>query len=75
MKNAKLEKLIENKKDDYIKLAVNYANNLDNLIDLILKIYNEILKTPLFDSKQFSKDFQNTLLNIHEESFNELNQK
>ncbi len=75
LKNAKLEKLIATNKDDYIKLAVNYANNLDNLIDLRLKIYNEILKTPLFDSKQFSKDFQNTLLNIHEESFNELNQK
>ncbi|MDC3184717.1 hypothetical protein OA968_01335 [Candidatus Pelagibacter sp.] len=75
LKNAKLEKLISANKNDYIKLSIYYANNPDKLIDLRLKIYNEILKTPLFDSKQFSKDFQNTLLNLYEESFPKLNQK
>ena len=75
LKNAKLDKLISANKDDYIKLAIHYANNPDKLIDLRLRIYNEILKTHLFDSKQFSKDFQNILLNIHEESFLKLNQK
>ena len=75
LKNARLDKLISTNKDNYIKLATYYAKNPDKLINLRSKIYEEILKTPLFDSKQFSKDFQNTLLNIHEESFNELNQK
>ena len=75
LKNARLDKLISTNKDNYIKLATYYAKNPDKLINLRSKIYEEILKTPLFDSKQFSKDFQITLLNIHEESFNELNQK
>tara|TARA_S200000501_G_scaffold267864_1_gene251592 strand:+ start:569 stop:2275 length:1707 start_codon:yes stop_codon:yes gene_type:complete len=75
LKNAKLEKLISANKKDYIKLSIYYANNPDKLIDLRLNIYDEILKTPLFDSKQFSKDFQNTLLNLYEENFPKLNQK
>ena len=75
LKNAKLDKLISANKDDYIKLSIYYANNTDKLIDLRVKIYNEILKTPLFDSKQFSKDFQNILLKLYEESFPKLNQK
>ena len=65
LKNAKLDKLISASKDDYIKLAIFYANNVDKLIDLRFKIFNEILKTPLFDSKQFSKDFQNILLKLN----------
>ena len=65
LKNAKLDELISASKDDYIKLAIFYANNVDKLIDLRFKIFNEILKTPLFDSKQFSKDFQNILLKLN----------
>ena len=68
LKNAQLEKLITSNKDDYIKLAIYYANNPDKLIDLRLKIYNDILKTDLFDSKQFSKDFQKKLMKVYKKN-------
>ena len=68
LKNAQLEKLITSNKDDYIKLATYYANNPDKLIDLRLKIYNDILKTDLFDSKQFSKDFQKKLMKVYKKN-------
>tara|TARA_B100001057_G_scaffold427010_1_gene451510 strand:+ start:2653 stop:4359 length:1707 start_codon:yes stop_codon:yes gene_type:complete len=75
LKNAKLDKLISTNKDVYAQLASYYARNPDKLIDLRSKIYERILKTPLFDSKQFSKDFQNTLLNLHTKNFNKFNKK
>ena len=68
LKNAKLEKLISSNKDDYIKLAINYANNPDKLIDLRSKIHKNILNTPLFDSKKFSIDFQNKLINVYKKN-------
>ena len=64
--NAKLDKLISIDKDHYVKLATYFANNPKELVELRLNIYEEILKTPLFDSKTFSADFQNKLLDLYE---------
>ena len=66
LKNANLESLVSSDKEDYIKKVLEYSTNLKKLLNLRLNIHENILKTPLFDSKKFSTDFQNKLLELYE---------
>ena len=66
LKNANLKSLVSSDKEDYIKKVLEYSTNLKKLLNLRSNIYENILKTPLFDSKKFSTDFQNKLLDLYE---------
>ena len=57
LKSAGLEKFIANNNEDYIKKAVYYANNIDDLEKVRKNLYENIEKSPIFDTKQFTKDF------------------
>ena len=57
LKGANLEKFIATSNEDYIKKAVYYANNIDELEKVRINLYNNIEKSAIFDTKQFTKDF------------------
>ncbi len=57
LKNADMTNLVATSNEDYFEKAVYFANNIDKLEDIRKKIFNKILKTPLFDTKEFTKDF------------------
>ena len=57
LKNAGLEKFIAISNDDYIKKAVYYTNNIEELEKVRKNLYDNIEKYPIFDTKQFTKDF------------------
>ncbi len=57
LKSANLEKFIATSNEDYIKKAVYYANNIDELEKVRINLYNNIEKSAIFDTKQFTKDF------------------
>ena len=57
LKSADLEKFIAISNEDYIKKAVYYANNIDDLEKVRKNLYENIEKSPIFDTKQFTKDF------------------
>ena len=57
LKSASLEKFIATSNEDYIKRAVYYANNIDELEKERKNLFNKIEKSSIFDTKQFTKDF------------------
>ena len=57
LKNANIDDFIATSNEDYINKAVFYANNIDKLDDVRKKIFDEIEKSSLFDTKGFSVDF------------------
>ncbi len=65
LKNGKIDFLISENKKDYITKALYYSKNIDKLEELRLKIFNNILNSPLFDSKKFSIEYQNKLLSVY----------
>jgi protein O-GlcNAc transferase len=65
LKNGNLEFLISKNKIDYIEKVLLYTKNPDKLDNLRLNIYKNILNTPLFDAKKFTKDFENKLLEVY----------
>ena len=59
LKSANLEKFIATSNEDYIKKAVYYANNIDELEKVRKNLYDNIEKSAIFDTTQFTKDFCN----------------
>ena len=57
LKNANIGDFIATNNEDYINKAVFYANNIDKLEDVRKKLFEEIEKNSLFDTKAFSGDF------------------
>ena len=57
LKNANIDNFIATNNEDYINKAVYYANNIDKLEDVRKKLFEEIEKNSLFDTKAFSGDF------------------
>ena len=60
-KNLNMENLISHNDQDYIRLACEIATNKQKLIKIRQEIFNTALFTPLFDGKNFSKEFFNSL--------------
>tara|TARA_B100000900_G_scaffold343127_1_gene306728 strand:- start:491 stop:790 length:300 start_codon:yes stop_codon:yes gene_type:complete len=63
--NSGFDFLLSNDVDDYISKAVYLSNNINFIEDLRKRIFDIIHKTPLFNSKDFSDNFSNTLINLH----------
>lgn len=68
LKNAELKNLISMNKEDYVNKALYLSKNLKELEELRLKIFKDILNTSLFDSENFSINFQNKLLDIYKKA-------
>ena len=59
--NANLNNFIANSDDEYFEKAVYYATNINELTNIRKNLFNNILQSPLFDSKQFSNNFCTSL--------------
>ena len=65
LKNANIENFIATSNDDYIKKAVFYSKNIDELDKARKHLFDKIKDTPLFDTKEFSSAFCEALENMH----------
>ena len=64
-KNMNLEHLIGQNKHDYINKTISLATDLNKLEEVRNIIFNNALKSPLFNTKEFSNDFFNSLKKIY----------
>ncbi len=65
MKNSKNDYLIANNVNEYISKSVSLSQDLNKLDSIRKNIYEKILSSVLFDTKKFSEDFNQTILNIY----------
>ena len=63
-KNLNMDDWIAKDEDDYIQKAIKFSANKNYLINLKIELRNLALKSSLFDSKNYSNDFYEMLLNI-----------
>ena len=66
--NSKYNFLIAKDFQEYISKAVFLSQNLDKLENIRKDLYNNILSSSLFDTKKFSKNFNETLLSIYKKN-------
>ena len=64
MKNINLNDLIAENENDYIDKAIALTKN-KKILDLRKLIYDNALKSPLFDKKKFSKQFFSLMEKIY----------
>ena len=64
IKNSNHTSLISDNIDEYIEKAIYFYENREEFIEFKKDLFNNILRTPLFDTKSFSKSFSNLLLNL-----------
>ena len=69
LKNANLDNLIALDKKDYVNKVLFLSENLENLNKLRKKIFDEILKSPLYDVNSFAKDFYGLILNTYKKLY------
>ena len=63
-KNLNMERLIAKDEDDYIQKVVNLTNNTDDYFNVRKSIFLNAIKSPLFDTKDYSKSFFGALEGI-----------
>ena len=64
IKNSKLDYFIAKNKSEYIEKALYLSKNKEVIIKFRKQIYETILSSPLFESKRFSVNLQNSLLKL-----------
>ena len=64
-KNSNLENLIAENKKDYIEKVVSLSQDINELERIRKNIYENALKSPLFDQKRFSNHFFSSLEKIY----------
>ena len=64
IKNAKCDYFIAKNKSEYIEKALYLSQHKEKLINYREKIFQTILSSSLFDTKKFTQNFQNLLLNL-----------
>ena len=55
--NLKMKNLIAHNEEDYVSKAIDLSNNIKKYLDLRKTIFDDAVKSPLFDQKKFSKSF------------------
>ncbi len=65
IKNTKIDDLLADNIEEYILKAINFTKNLDKLKNFRNILYETVLSSPLFDTKTFSKNFNDSLLKIY----------
>jgi len=63
-KNLNMDNWIAKDENEYVKKAIKFSENKNYLINLKNELKNLTLKSPLYDSKSYSNDFYEMLLNI-----------
>ena len=63
-KNLNMEQLIAKDEDDYVQKVVNLTNNTDDYINIRNSIFIDAIKSPLFNTKDYSKSFFKALEEI-----------
>ena len=63
-KNLGMEQLIAKDEDEYVRKAVNLTNNYEDYINLRKSIFNDAIKSPLFNVHDYSKSFFEALKKI-----------
>ena len=64
IKNTKIDYLIASNTKEYIQKVIFLSQNRKKLNEMRKKLYDEVLSTPLFDTKSFAKDFGDCLLKV-----------
>ena len=64
IKNTKIDYLIASNTKEYIQKVIFLFQNQKKLNEIRKELYDQVLSTPLFDTKSFAKDFGNCLLKI-----------
>ena len=64
-KNINLENLIAKNKEEYVDKAISLAKNIETLQKIRDHIYENLTNSPLFNKKDFSKEFFLTIKNIY----------
>ena len=64
IKNTKINYLIASNTKEYIQKAIYLSQNKNKLIKIRKELFDQVLSTPLFDTKSFAKDFGDCLLKI-----------
>ena len=64
IKNSNLHELIANSMQEYVEKSVYYYENRNEFLNLRNNIFDNILSTPLFQTKKFAKDFSQTMLRV-----------
>ena len=63
-KNAGIENLIALNEENYIEKACQLSQNVKELVEIRKNIFNNVINTPLFNSKKFTYNFFNSLKNL-----------
>ena len=67
LKNANLDKFVASNNNEYVDKAVFFALNINELDKERKMLFNEVEKSPLFNTKEFTKFFCEALNNMLEE--------
>ena len=67
LKNANLDKFIASNNNEYVDKAVYFASNINELDKERKMLFNEVEKSPLFNTKEFTKFFCEALNNMLKE--------
>ena len=65
IKNSNQDYLIAKNTNEYISKSVFLAKNYDKLNSIRTDLYNNILETDIFNTKKFSKNFNDILIKIY----------
>ena len=63
-KNLGLEYLIAKNEEEYVSKAVGFSSNREKFMELRKSVFLNAMKSPLFNKKQFAKNFYNSLKEI-----------
>ena len=63
-KNLNMEQLIALDEDDYIQKVVNLTNNIDDYLKIRKSLFLDAMKSPLFNTEDYSKSFFESLRKI-----------
>ena len=64
-KNLNIEYLIAKNENEYVAKAVDLSNNPNKYLELRKEIFEKALKSPLFDGKNYSKNFFQSLEDLN----------
>ena len=63
-----LSELITESKSEYEELALKLAKNKDYLIEIKKRISDNLLNSPLYDTKKYSKNFEKALTKVYNDN-------
>ena len=63
--NLQMENFIAKDKNDYFEKAISFQNSPNDLKKIKLNLRNKVLSSPLFDTKNFTKNFTEILKEVH----------